>query len=110
MLYIIGTRDRMWEGRDFSLSATQTLDFWLARNGCAAEPTRSVRLKDDPTDDTTVERRVYDQCAHVTAVEFLRIDNGGHSWPGQHEVAGGHCRDVEATDEVLSFFRRHAGL
>ncbi len=110
MLYIIGTRDRFWEARDFSLSATDTLDFWLDATGCDSTSPRTEALRDDPSDDTSVTRTTYDQCAHVSAVELLRVDNGGHSWPGGHRVDRGHCRDIEATDEVLSFFRRHAGL
>ena len=110
MLYMVGTRDRFWEARSFSRSAPETLDFWLGQSGCTTEPSRTVALRDDPSDSTTVTRHVYDQCTHVSAIEFLRIDNGGHSWPGAHRAEPNHCRDVEATEEVLGFFRRHAGL
>jgi polyhydroxybutyrate depolymerase len=51
-------------------------------------------------------------CAENTEVILLRIDNGGHTWPGGKQylperMIGKVCRDIDAGHEIFEFFSRH---
>jgi poly(3-hydroxybutyrate) depolymerase len=46
------------------------------------------------------------------SVAFLTIVNGGHSWPKVFNAPNSpsHCRDIDAADEIIRFWRREADL
>jgi len=107
MLYVNGTADEHWRGRDFSLSALDTIEWWAAHHGCDASKIEKTRVQDKAADGTTVEHWRYASCSRAP-LEFFRIENGGHSWPGSDYKGSNHCMDIHATDEVLNFWRSHA--
>lgn len=120
MMQVHGTDDPCWgytqDGRacldadrdGVKVGAQESIDGWRARNGCHGEGT-SIELPDqDPADGTRVTRVVYD-CAR--AVELVRVDGGGHTWPGGHPGqdaidVGRITRDI-GNDVVVEFFRAH---
>jgi poly(3-hydroxybutyrate) depolymerase len=64
----------------------------------------------DPADDgTTVERWRFGRCDRAQ-MEMLRIEGGGHSWPGSQFSGDDHCLDIDATREITDFWRSHAAL
>lgn len=95
------------EGR--KIGADETVDGWRARNGCSASYVDET-LPDAAADGTTATRRTWAGCA--AAVERIRIDGGGHTWPGGHgyldeETIGRVSRDFEANVELVRFFDAH---
>jgi polyhydroxybutyrate depolymerase len=107
LLYVNGTADEHWDGRDFSLSAMETVDFWKQRLGCGS-PEQKEALPDLPSDRTRVERWGFSGCREP--FRFVRIEGGGHSWPGSRFEHPTHCLDLSATAETLRFFQASAGL
>jgi polyhydroxybutyrate depolymerase len=94
------TRGAIW-------STKRTLDFWADRNGCSSPKT--ALLPDlDRTDQSRVVRTDY-RCtgAHLA---LLRIEGGGHTWPGSSQFLpanwiGTVNRDIDASEAIWSFFR-----
>lgn len=99
--------------RERVLSVSETIDFWVKHNGCADSP-RSDYLPDkDPHDGTRVRRETYSGGLGGTEVEVYIIEGGGHTWPGgwqylREEIIGTTSRDIEASQVIWEFFRRHA--
>ena len=109
MLYINGTADDHWPGRYFSKSALETVDWWAGHHGCDVSQLEKTRVPDRGQDETEVEHWRYGACSRAP-LEFFYIEGGGHSWPGSDYKGSHHCMDIRATDEVLRFWREHAGF
>lgn len=98
-------------GRGRVRSATETSWFWARVNQCgAARPT--VSYPDRARDGTTVSMLRYDACAGGSGVRMVRVDGGGHTWPGGIQylprlAVGRTSRDVDASVLLLEFFGRH---
>jgi polyhydroxybutyrate depolymerase len=107
--YAIGTADPIYQGRDFSLNAKSTLDFWLNQGGCEAGSADQSALPDRYQDGTRVTATTW-ACRAGGALRYLEIAGGGHSWPGSDYAGADHCRDVSASDQIIDFFHTYAGL
>ena len=120
VLHIHGTDDPCWEyaggtrsclgpeGRKTSVATT--MEAWRVRNGCAPTFVDTPVPDRDPADGVTAVRRVWDGCAQAT--EHLRLDGGGHTWPGGYQYLqpseiGRVARDVDSA-VILDFFEAHA--
>ena len=126
VLIISGTKDKLvhWEGGYVTgpfgkkklgrtISVEKSRDFWLERNSCDAAGKEASRLDADPDDGTAVERENYRACAGGSAVEFIKIDGGGHTWPGGLQylpelVIGKTSRELDANTEIWNFFMKHS--
>ena len=92
-------------------SAPQTVEFWKIHNGCTV--TQSIVLPDiSSTDGSTVERTNHSGCNGGAEVVLLRIDGGGHTWPGGWQYLGAQFigptnRDISATELIWEFFAAH---
>jgi polyhydroxybutyrate depolymerase len=54
-----------------------------------------------------VQRYTYEPCDENSVVELLKIDGGGHQWPGTDALFGGIGninRDIDASQEIWNFF------
>ncbi len=86
--------------------AAASLEGWRLRNGCGATPTETMLDDADPKDGTRVVRVSWPSCA--AALEHLRIEGGGHTWPngfsyfGESRI-GRVTRDV-GSEVILDFF------
>jgi len=125
ILIISGTEDNLvhWGGGDVTgpfgrkklgkvISVEKSRDFWLEKNGCDPAKKETSRTDSDPDDGTAVTREVYTACAAGGAVEFLRIEGGGHTWPGGMQympklVIGRTSREIDANTEIWNFFMKH---
>ena len=124
VLIISGTEDKLvhWEGGYVTgpfgkkklgrtVSVEKSRDFWLEKNSCDAAKKEISRADPDPEDGIDVTREVYTACAG--AVEFIKIDGGGHTWPGGLQylpelVIGKTSRELDANTEIWNFFMKHA--
>ncbi|HVV87454.1 MAG TPA: hypothetical protein VHE35_30640 [Kofleriaceae bacterium] len=121
VLHVHGTADPCWnydgagthtcigpDGRKSSVA--MTMEGWRLRNGCAATFVDTPLPDVDAGDGVTATLRVWDGCAQAT--EHLRLDGGGHTWPGGWQYldvdqVGPVDRDVDSSI-ILDFFDAHA--
>lgn len=120
VLQIHGTEDPCWtwersskacigSEKGVKVGVEETMEDWRVRNGCGTPP--SEEALDDLSDDgTRVVRSSWPGCSAAT--ELLRIEGGGHSWPGGYAYLGEGtigrvCQDVSASELILEFFRAH---
>jgi polyhydroxybutyrate depolymerase len=114
VLMIHGTADT-WVPYDEAsyncLNVEDTMQFWLARNGCTGNPKIELLPDLDPADGSTVEKRVWSNCAVDTEVVFYKIIGGGHGWPGSSgkyaAQFGVTNRDIDACSEIWDFFKKY---
>ena len=120
VMMINGTRDPLvpFQGgwvrlfrrrRGRTVSVQRAVDLWAAHDRCEAHP--FVRTFPDraPFDGTRTASFTYRGGTRGSRVVLVRIDGGGHNWPGARPYAprfviGRTCRDFSATDLVLAFF------
>ncbi|MYM81280.1 hypothetical protein GTP44_04810 [Duganella sp. FT50W] len=108
VLLIHGTADQVvaYGGKAGAyLSAEDTYNYWLKRNGVAAEA--ASRLIDtDANDGTSVTWLEQGNVALAT------VTDGGHTWPGADPFnvglpIGKTTRDIDANEVIWQFFNKH---
>ncbi len=120
VLAIHGTEDPCWpydtasstcafleSGRKVGVETST--EGWRDRNGCSTAFT-DTPLPDSASDGTRATRRVWTGCS--AAVERIRVEGGGHTWPGgnaylDEATIGRVSRDFRASDEIVRFFDAH---
>lgn len=121
VLHVHGTEDPCW-GYDGAIEESLCEDGttgafmdvptsmagWWERNGCTG--TLETPLPDVADDGTSPFRVDGVGCAADTV--HLRVDGGGHSWPGGWEYLaedriGRLCTDFSASEEIWAFFAAH---
>ena len=108
VMTILGTADAIsdyngiwWGGVQYYMSASETHDLWANSNNCNPTAT-TVNIPDsNPGDGSTVERNSWSTSAGCTYVEELKVNGGGHDWPGSF----GNM-DINATQEIWRFVSR----
>lgn len=104
LLVIGGTDDARsrWDGDAETLPVFTATETFARKNGCELGTRTEELLEDLAVDDGTRVKRHSWTCTGAP-VQVLEIAGGGHPWPRKdgNEKA---CRDIEAADEVMSFF------
>jgi len=107
MIHGSGDKDIAWGGKPPELaSVPATIEKWVALNDCDPDPT--IEHLDPAADTTTLVRETYD-CPEGAQVIFYKIVEGGHRWPGasnqwQYWLSGNLSQDIDASEEIWSFF------
>ena len=106
MLFMHGTADPVVSYQ----TVEETMDHWLAINGCVL-PADSIRLPDiDPLDAGYIDVFIYQNCTENSSVVLYKMYGGGHTWPGWSEEwefffrNGPTNRDIIADVELWKFF------
>ncbi|MDP6439097.1 MAG: PHB depolymerase family esterase [Candidatus Brocadiia bacterium] len=123
VLMINGTKDPLvpWEGGDIGfswkklgkvLSTAKTVEFWVRHNGCRRELERTMLQDKAPDDATRVTVETYGGGNDGAEVVLYRVEGGGHTWPGgwqylPERVIGKTSRDIDASEVIWEFFKRH---
>jgi polyhydroxybutyrate depolymerase len=105
-----GDVGRGWSERGRVLSTDETVDLWLRADRCAPHSTVERLPNRDRRDRVSVDRIRWGACADGVEVVLLRMNGGGHRWPGgaRTPFAGllGHgTDDVDASAEIWAFVR-----
>lgn len=125
VLLMPGTRDPLvpWDGGDIgfpggqkagrALSVQETLGYWVAHNQCLPVPAVAWEPDRAPGDWTRVRRELYGPCREGSEVVLYAVEGGGHTWPGGYQylperLIGRTSRDIDASDVIWEFFKRHA--
>ena len=86
---------------------------WVKVNGCEPKGLTAMLPDLDPFDGTRIEQTVYPNGRNKTEVQLLRVEGGGHTWPGGKQYlpsrrVGKVSQDLNASRAILDFFDRHA--
>lgn len=97
-------------GQAVSLDAA--VRFWREHDRAAAHPQVERLPHHDARDPTQVERQTYGGGSEGSEVVVYIIENGGHTWPGGWQYApailvGKTTRDIEGSEVIWAFFKRH---
>lgn len=94
------------------VSVDTAVQFWVKHNNC--QTTMPVFNFPDTftTDNSTAELYAFADCDCKADIKFYKLINGGHTWPGvyvasQAAVLGNTNRDINASEELWSFFKEH---
>ena len=93
------------------LSAPAMVERWRQIDGCEGAPAQE--MLPGTGDGIETERVTYAPCAGGTAVVFMRVDGGGHTWPGAPEIlpaqaVGSASHAFDASEASWEFFNAHA--
>jgi len=113
VLQIHGTSDAIvsFNGGSGNKSATEVVDFWKNYNGCIVNPIITPLPNTNLLDNSTVDLLDYSPCLNNNLVQMLKVNGGGHQWPGTSSLLGGIGtinRDIKASAEIWNFFRGHS--
>jgi polyhydroxybutyrate depolymerase len=108
-LHIHGTADLLvpYNGNLIYMSVADVLQYWVAYNNCDTIPIVTQLPDIDPNDGSTVERHVYDGGDNDVIVEHLKVNGGGHSWPGSDDPYPGTNFDIDGSEEIWNFLSRY---
>ena len=112
-LSIHGTADDVvpYEGEDnLSIDVDTVAAFWAFNNGCNPVPSIEELPDIDMEDASTVSRISYTDCDNEEESLLLRINGGGHTWPGAFISFPGSTtnQDINASHEIWTFFNRYS--
>ncbi|MDF1701655.1 MAG: PHB depolymerase family esterase [Planctomycetota bacterium] len=93
-------------------STNETIVRWRAFNGCQTDAQAQPLPDKAPRDGTTTTVTRYTPCRRGAEVVLVRVQGGGHAWPGgtqylPQRLVGRASRDFEATPRIFDFFARH---
>ncbi|MDX8338400.1 PHB depolymerase family esterase [Draconibacterium sp. IB214405] len=122
VLFICGTADPLvpYNGgpvmvlkqkRGEVVSVDKSVNFWKDQNGCF-ELTEEKELPNiNKADDCTAHKTVWQNPKDASIrVINIRIENGGHTWPGTRQylpkkLIGNMNEDINGCDEIWEFFK-----
>ena len=95
------------------LSTKQTIEIFCRHNGCNQQPEIRKIPDNDPNDGASATEYYYTNGKKNTEVVLVRVDGGGHTWPGgtqylSKKFIGGVCNDFNASEMILDFLLRHS--
>jgi polyhydroxybutyrate depolymerase len=93
-------------------STDRTIAFWAEHNRCAGLPETRALADRDGADGSRVIDIPYTRCAGAR-VRLLRVEGGGHTWPGGTQYLpaawiGTTNRDIDASEVIWRFFKASA--
>lgn len=111
VMQIHGTSDIIvsYNGSIFSgIGVSDVITQWSGLLNCPTTPVITALPDIDTGDGSTVEKQVYTPCDGSSEVVLLKVNGGGHQWPGSSAVLGGignTNQDIDASQEIWSFFQ-----
>jgi polyhydroxybutyrate depolymerase len=99
-------------GRGRSVSTAVTINKWLQADKITSLPVIEAIPDTDKDDGCTATTYTYNGGVDSTSVVLIKIENGGHTWPGGKQylpkfLVGKICRDFNASEVIWDFFERH---
>jgi polyhydroxybutyrate depolymerase len=84
---------------------------FTAANGCTGGPVVAALPDLVASDGSTITSRTWSTCSAKAIVTFLRVEGGGHVWPGERThlpevLVGKGNQDIDATAEIWAFFAK----
>ena len=109
VMQIHGTADPTvpYAGNAGSLSIDSVVNFWVNFNNCPTTPTFDSVPNTVITDNSNAEHYVWAPGDSSATVEFFKVINGAHTWPGASYIIGVTCQDFKASKEIWRFFSQY---
>jgi polyhydroxybutyrate depolymerase len=96
------------------ISTVATAEFWTSHNQTAVDPVVEELPDRVNLDRSTVTKFTYSGGVENTEVVLFRINNGGHTIPGDEPLGlvarltiGEKNRDINGPEEIWNFFKQH---
>lgn len=108
-MQIHGTADGVvgYNGGAISEPIEDVVNYWVDQNDCSPQA-GVIDIPDvDPNDGCTAEQYVYSGGINGTQVEFFKVTDGGHTWPGSAFNSGVTNQDFNASAEIWRFFSQY---
>ena len=98
--------------RGRSTSTGFTISKWLQADKISAPAVKEIMPDNDINDGCTATKFTYTGGTNSTSVVLIKIENGGHTWPGGRQylpkfIIGKVCRDFDASEVIWNFFETH---
>jgi polyhydroxybutyrate depolymerase len=90
------------EGKQGRPPVQDSIDFWVKQDGCSV----TVRSQEPGVDMVN-----YGGCRDGSEVQYFKIVDGGHSWPGGQRIGSfldEPSKALDATDTIWYFFSLHS--
>lgn len=109
VLEIHGTADDVvpYNGNLFMAPINEVMNFWIAENNCDPNPSEIALPNTNPNDQSTVDHLTYSDCDNNVKIELMRVNGGGHTWPGTLFSFPVTNQDINASEEIWKFFSRY---
>ena len=112
LLYIHGTDDFLYEGRDILISAKASLEYWKTRNQTNSTAIQNLMLDLNKKDESQVLKYYFESKVNALLV-YYEIIGGGHHWPSARFNAdkftklklGNFNKDLKTNLAILNFFQ-----
>jgi polyhydroxybutyrate depolymerase len=106
IMQIHGTADPTvpYAGNSFTAGIETLVENWATKNNCTMTPVVTSVPDLVSTDGCTATHYVYEDGDNGATVEFYKITDGGHTWPGAPVVIGVTNMDFNASVEIWRFF------
>jgi polyhydroxybutyrate depolymerase len=110
VMQIHGTSDPTvpFAGSSTSMPIDSVVKYWVTKNGCNSTPTFSNVPNINTADGCTAEHYLYNNGLSGSTVEFYKIINGLHTWPGFPFGGVGTNLDMNASKEIWRFFSKYS--
>ncbi|MBM77207.1 MAG: hypothetical protein CL846_01875 [Crocinitomicaceae bacterium] len=109
VMTILGTADQIslyggvvFAGITYYVSADDMHSYWTNYNNTNANPNITQIPDINPNDGSSVERKTWSNGDNCVSVEELKINGGGHDWPGTF----GNM-DIVANNEIWNFVSKY---
>jgi len=109
IMEIHGTEDPTvpYEGSaNIALPIETVVNHWVAANDCLLFSDTTDYPDINTGDNSTASRIDYADCAGDNLVSFIKVFNGGHTWPGSSIIIGTTNQDFNASSTIWNFFNR----
>ena len=110
IMTILGTEDYesnyegvVYNGITYYISADDTHQYWTNYNNADVNPTEIELPNNDSSDGSTVTKRIWENGEACVSVVELRINGGGHDWPG----STGNM-DINSNNEIWDFVSQYS--
>jgi len=112
VIHIHGTLDATvpYNGSTSAKAAEDVVSYWVTNNNCNSSPQTFNVPNSNLTDGATAERILYSGGINGNTIEFFKVINGGHTWPGAPiplPTSGNTCMDFSASKEIWRFFSQY---
>ena len=110
IMTILGTEDYesnyngiIYNGITYYISAEETHQYWANFNNIYANPFEIEIADNNINDGSTVTKRIWENGNYCVSVVELRVNGGGHDWPGSF----GNM-DINSDDEIWDFVSKYS--
>tara|TARA_Y100001968_G_C19416278_1_gene749185 strand:- start:795 stop:1841 length:1047 start_codon:yes stop_codon:yes gene_type:complete len=113
IMQIHGTADLvvLYEGSSImeTLPIEEVVSYWVNYNQCDIDPIVTNLPDVNTLDLCQAEHYVYENGLNDVSVEFYKIINGGHTWPGAAIPLTGNNtnQDFNASEKIWNFFQQY---